>query len=99
MPSGASSRAASSRARLYDFFRRLPANPMTRSGTGPPAWRHPEEDKLLRAAGTCLQMLRYGQGIGQFQPAHKVVLELHHGFFAGPARRMFHYSKSVAAGG
>ena len=53
----------------------------------------------MRAAGTCLEMLRYRQGIGQFQPAHEVVLDLQHGFLAGPARRMFHHSKSVAVGG
>src|SRR3954466_6097007 len=100
MPSGASSRAASSRARLYDFFRRLPANPMTRSGTGLlVARRQAKEDQLLGAAGTRFEMLRYRQRVGQLQPTHEVVLELHHGFFAGPPRRIFHHSKSAAVGG
>src|SRR4051812_246588 len=95
MPDGASTRAASTKARLYDFRLMLPANAAIRSVTSRPKRCQAQQQQSLSAPGARLQVLGHCQRLGKLKLAPEVVLELHLGLFAGPARRILEHWDSL----
>src|SRR6266699_1386930 len=93
---GASCRAASSRARLNEPRRRLPANPTTRRTPFTPCSAMPvsstEQLEGLCAFHARLEVFAYGKHLPTRQRLHDIPLQTHNRHFAGPAQRVFHLS-------
>src|SRR5688500_8579453 len=95
MLSGASWRAASTRARLKEPRRRLPAKATMSATTAAVAWgrRHRvTQHEALRARLARLEMLGDGQRSVVGDRAEEVMLESQNNELAGPAGRVLHYA-------
>ncbi len=94
MRPSASWRAASSRARLKEPRRRLPANATTRRTSFNACSAMPasstQERERLGAFHARLEVFAYRQHLLARQRLHDVPLETHNRHLAGPARRVFH---------
>src|SRR4051812_14514449 len=92
MPVGASSRAASIRARLNERRRRLPAKATTRVGwsatTGVDTAVDPEQHQRLATPDASLDVLGDRQRLALRQRAQQIALEPHADQLAGPAGRI-----------
>src|SRR5690348_12813002 len=91
---GASWRAASSRARLKEPRRRLPANATTPSTSFNPCSATPasstQEREGLGTFHARLEVFAYGKHLPMRQRLHHIALETHNRHLTGPARRVFH---------
>src|SRR5690242_876837 len=91
---GASWRAASSRARLKEPRRRLPANATTRRTSFNACSAMPasstQESEGLGAFDARLEVFAYREHLPTRQRLRHVPLEAHNRHLAAPARRVFH---------